>query len=577
MRTNERIRKPEAGSQKNASRCDAATRVLFLLATGFWLLASFVAPATNAQTTGTPSSIVNSKHNLSASGPGTVKATTEPEVCIFCHTPHNATPVQPLWNRNLSLSGYKTYTSNSLQALPNQPTGNSKLCLSCHDGTIALGSVVSRSQPIQMANGITTLPPGASNLGTDLSDDHPISFTYDDNLVTKNPKLKSPELLPSNVRLDSNRELQCTTCHNAHDNQYGKFLVMSNTNSELCNTCHTMSTTGQTTIAQHSNCNTCHQSHSAPSGPYLLTQAKVSDTCMSCHNGGTSPNQGTNVGTAINAAYSHDTKSAVNLANHIPNNSDCKDCHEPHTMAAVSVATPAPGLPASLGAIDGVSITGAKLPKAQFGYEVCMKCHGDQAATITGTVSRKVVQTNIRLQVAPTAVSFHPVAVKGVNTNVPSLRPPYTISSIIACTDCHGSDSSKAAGGSGANGPHGSTYPAILLARYETADFTSYSTTAYALCFNCHDNTKVVADSGPFPWHNTHVNTQQTPCSACHDSHGISSTLGNNINNFGLINFDTSIVFPDDVTHRLEFDHTGPGHGTCYVKCHGTNHSGTTY
>ena len=549
----------------------------FLLASALWLLASLCAAPLSAQTVGMPTSVVNTKHNLSAKGPGSVKAATEQEVCIFCHTPHNANPEQqPLWNRTLPISAYKTYTSNSLKALPGQPTGNSKLCLSCHDGTIALGSVLSRSQQIQMAGAVTTLPPGASNLGTDLSDDHPISFVYDSTLVTKNPKLKDPAQLTGAVRLDGDRNLQCTTCHDAHNNQYGSFLVTSNSNSQLCNTCHTMSQS-QTQITQHAQCNACHQTHSAPSGPYLLAQAKVSDTCLTCHSGAVGPNQGTNVGAAINAAYSHDTKSAVNLTNHIPNNSDCKDCHEPHTMVETTTPTAAPGLPASLGAIDGVSITGAALKQAQYGYEVCFKCHADNAATLTGTVSRKIVQTNLRLQFAPSAVSFHPVAVKGLNTNVPSLRPPYTITSMVACTDCHGSDSSKAAGGLGGNGPHGSSYPGILLARYDTADFTPYSTTAYALCFNCHDNTQVVADSGPFPWHDTHVNKKTTPCSACHDSHGISSAQGNNINNFALINFDTSICFPDDVTHRLEFDHTGTGHGTCYVKCHGTNHSGTTY
>ena len=36
-------------------------------------------------------SIVNSKHNLSLSGPGDIKSATEADVCIFCHTPHNAT------------------------------------------------------------------------------------------------------------------------------------------------------------------------------------------------------------------------------------------------------------------------------------------------------------------------------------------------------------------------------------------------------------------------------------------------------------------------------------------------------
>src|SRR3954470_10617199 len=69
-------------------------------------------------------SIVHSPHNLSAAGSGTVRATSESEICIFCHTPHHAAPVQPLWNRALPTTSYKTYTSNSLKALPGQPTGS---------------------------------------------------------------------------------------------------------------------------------------------------------------------------------------------------------------------------------------------------------------------------------------------------------------------------------------------------------------------------------------------------------------------------------------------------------------------
>ena len=131
------------------------------------------------------SSIINSPHNLSASGPGAIRASNEQEICIFCHTPHNSAPVQPLWNRNMPVTAYTPYTSNSLDAVPGQPTGSSKLCLSCHDGTIALGSVLSRQQGIAMVGGITTLPPGKSNLGTDLSDDHPISFRYDSTLASR--------------------------------------------------------------------------------------------------------------------------------------------------------------------------------------------------------------------------------------------------------------------------------------------------------------------------------------------------------------------------------------------------------
>ncbi len=522
-------------------------------------------------------SIINSKHNLSVSGPGTVRAAGESQVCIFCHTPHNATPVRPLWNRALPTSSYKVYTSNSLKALPGQPTGSSKLCLSCHDGTIALGSVNSRQQPIMMAGGITTIPPGGGNLGTDLSDDHPLSFVYNAALATKNPKLKDPGTLPRNVRLDSGKELQCTTCHDAHNNQYGSFLVMSNQGSKLCTTCHTMAPPGSTTdIAAHMTCNSCHKTHTAPSGPYLLAAAKVSDTCLICHNGGTGANQGPNISALVKGANPHDTKSAVNLTDHIPLNVDCKDCHEQHSMVAAGATPAAPGIAPRMGSIDGITIGGAAVAKAQYEYEICFKCHADKSA-VNPRVSRVLSQNNVRLEFAASAASFHPVAAKGLNTDVPSLRPGYTTDSIIACTDCHGSEASKKAGGTGPNGPHGSAYQGILLARYETADRTHYSTTAYALCFRCHDNTKVVADSGPFPYHKKHVDVNTTPCSVCHAAHGIAGAQGNAAKNFALINFDTAVVFPDIIDHQIQFNHTGAEHGTCTLMCHGKEHRNMAY
>jgi predicted CXXCH cytochrome family protein len=332
-----------------------------------------------------------------------------------------------------------------------------------------------------------------------------------------------------------------------------------------------------TDIVQHVPCNNCHATHTAPSGPYLLKQAKVSETCLKCHDGTPSPDQGANIGALIAAPYRHDTASAVNLPNHIPGNTDCKDCHEPHTMRQAAAPVAAPGLQTSLGTIDGVSLSGGAAARAQYEYEICFKCHADNAAPLTPRVSRVIAQTNTRLEFAPAAVSFHPVAVKGKNTNVPSLRPPYTVDSMMFCTDCHGSDASKKAGGAGPNGPHGSTFPGLLLARYDTQDYTPYTTSAYALCFNCHDNTKVVADSGPFPFHAKHVDLNQTPCSACHDSHGVSSAQGSSMHNAALINFDSSIVLQDDVTHRIEYTRTAPGSGTCTLKCHGKQHTAMPY
>ncbi|HEY8666772.1 MAG TPA: cytochrome c3 family protein, partial [Tepidisphaeraceae bacterium] len=382
-----------------------------------------------------PTSIVNSAHNLSASGPGAVRAAAEQQVCIFCHTPHNATPVQPLWNRTLPTSAYTVYSSNSLNASPGQPTGSSKLCLSCHDGTIALGSVASRNQPITMAGGITTLPPGAGNLGTDLADDHPISFKYDAALATKNPKLKLPSQLPEQIKLDSQSELQCTSCHEPHNNQFGKFLVMDNTNSQLCSNCHTM---GQTTLTGHLQCASCHQEHSAPSGPYLLKAATVTDTCTTCHGGQPGPMQGINVAAELNKASRHDTRSPVNQKDHIPNNVVCNDCHEPHTMTAEAAS--APMISGKLGQINGITADGAAIAKAQFEYEVCFKCHAEQTAQISQTIGRQIVQTNTRLEFAKNAISYHPVEAPGKNTtSVPSLVPGLTTGSVIACSDCHNS------------------------------------------------------------------------------------------------------------------------------------------
>ena len=140
--------------------------------------------------------IANTKHNLSVTGPGTLKASSETQICVFCHTPHNARdiPAAPLWNRAINNQAYTVYTSNSLDAedirggLIDQPAGSSKLCLSCHDGTLAIGAVdVLEGQTNVsiamngtgpggvMASGSGTVSGFTRNLGVDLRNDHPIS------------------------------------------------------------------------------------------------------------------------------------------------------------------------------------------------------------------------------------------------------------------------------------------------------------------------------------------------------------------------------------------------------------------
>ena len=88
------------------------------------------------------------------------------------------------------------------------------------------------------------MQPGSTGyLGTDLSGSHPFSFVYDDALaIANNAAGNMPLRLPSTlndpvVKLDMQGRIQCTTCHNPHDNPYGSFLVRPAW-SGLCTTCH---------------------------------------------------------------------------------------------------------------------------------------------------------------------------------------------------------------------------------------------------------------------------------------------------------------------------------------------------
>ena len=144
-------------------------------------------------------------------------------------------------------------------------------------------------------------------------------------------------------------------------------------------------------------------------------------------------------------------------------------------------------------------------------------------------------------------------------------------SSIIYCTDCHNSDAF-----SQVNGPHGSQHPYLLAFQYETEDENEESAFAYELCYQCHDRESILNDRS-FEKHKKHIVDEKTPCSACHDPHGISYSQGNTSNHSHLINFDSTIVFPDPTTGRLEFEDQGTFRGRCYLLCHGAVHSPQEY
>ncbi len=299
---------------------------------------------------------------------------------------------------------------------------------------------------------------------------------------------------------------------------------------------------------------------------------------MSCHDG--SVQGAANLLSDLSKFSVHDTASPIDAGDGEMAHTTCTDCHDPHTMMVGPPAT-APALAASLGRPPGDSSTAGRLQTATNEYQVCFRCHGDQSVNRSAAppvVNRQIVAPSTRLEFDPSGPSFHPVVAPGRNPNVPSLRPPWTEGSLMLCSDCHGSSDSRKAGGFGPNGVHGSDYPPILLERYETLDFTPESSAAYALCYRCHqrDGFGGILNDASFP-HRVHVVDSRTPCSACHTAHGISSAQGTLMNNSHLINFDTSIVFPDPVTGRLEYRSEGMFSGSCTLTCHGRPHLDERY
>ncbi len=201
-------------------------------------------------------SVVGSKHDLSTTG-GT-PATDVTRVCVFCHTPHQASAANgqyPLWNHTLSsTASYGTYSSPTLDAtdvtdlggatVGTAPTSN--LCLSCHDGTVSVASMYNppNENPSPTITAISGridsggLIISTANLGTDLTDDHPVNFTYDTALATADGALNDPATDSAVAALLINSKVQCTSCHEVHDPTNVPFLVMDNTGSALCITCH---------------------------------------------------------------------------------------------------------------------------------------------------------------------------------------------------------------------------------------------------------------------------------------------------------------------------------------------------
>lgn len=202
-------------------------------------------------------------------------------ICIYCHTPHHSYKLLgtgvgsgpeapagydylPLWNHEPSgnWGSYTPYTNGpgapvtgpkASQAILNgldQPGGSSMLCLSCHDGSVAVNSYGNTDQPLSsQGQGGQKYIHTAYMIGKDnyLGNHHPIGFSYDD-AYAGDPELRDPDstnvtattFIRDHLYGEGGTQLECGTCHSVHNtgNTGEMLLWRSDQNSEYCLTCH---------------------------------------------------------------------------------------------------------------------------------------------------------------------------------------------------------------------------------------------------------------------------------------------------------------------------------------------------
>lgn len=246
-----------------------------------------------------PNGVKYTPHNLGTTGKGRFSGSgvgiTETEICVFCHTPHNAAAGQKfLWNRIATAGGFALYTSSPTLniSVADKAAGISevsKMCMTCHDGATAmnsmanprsgipndinLGDVWDPADPIVQEWGKNIGERGGYISGdtipntSNLTNDHPISFSYvnartnegagttlKDINAADGPKANGLVFWGQNGDM-----LECVTCHDPHvnygswdyrqpvvedhslgtfDRSLAPFLRRSNSSSRLCFSCH---------------------------------------------------------------------------------------------------------------------------------------------------------------------------------------------------------------------------------------------------------------------------------------------------------------------------------------------------
>lgn len=313
--------------------------------------------------------IAATRHNFSATSQEAEDVTSSTsEICVFCHTPHGGSSTgtaleAPLWNRNLDYdrSSYVLYDqvwSFSFEGTldDTKPTGYSRLCLSCHDDLIAIGSVVNSvgsggyfgQTPAADSLGIGIMsseihPAGSGDLtgdtrvlGTNLQNDHPISFLYDSTLAAFDAELTDPGPIPTDLNAVTN--LAPAGGYQTGVKRYGNTATPGVFNSVQCTSCHNPHATTYPKFLRAPRLQDAGESGFLPGGLPASDHTPGQIICLYCHTKPGWNNSTHDISTAIHETYpvdivatSYDEAGYDFDGIHTVGEYACRNCHDPHT------------------------------------------------------------------------------------------------------------------------------------------------------------------------------------------------------------------------------------------------------
>ena len=490
------------------------------------------------------------------------------------------------------------------------PTGSSKLCLSCHDGTIAIGSTMNNGADGDAGVNGRAVDGRLGRSAPDLGDDHPISFVP----VVGRRHRQAAGGEP--VKLDANGQVQCRTCHDPHrmdiDTTTKKFLVVNNSSSALCVVCHKTrtgrpipSTHKTSTKSLHGGAGRAHRLHDGGDQrmrelPQAAQRRRAERTLKAqeelraghCRSATAPPASAATSQSEFQKAVppSDLQRDAVGrtIASESPSNpshplpetsaaaarhAECADCHNAH--ASYAAPTTAPKGSGKLAGVWGIDTQRhARRCRAARRRRSTSTRSATSATPIRPTSrsplgptppypNRVVVQWNKRLQFDPANPVVPPDRGGGEE---PVGSQPHCAVDRQLDRDVHRLSRQRhrpecADPGTGPSGPHGSQYQAAARRPLRQGHRnTTESAAAYALCYKCHDRTRVRTNPGQFSDHGKHITEYDASCSLCHDPHGVANTTH-------LVNFDKRFVSPKNGVLTWT-----PGNNGCTLTCHGASH-----